>query len=182
MFPVNFFNRKTLIASLLAASMVSIPVSASVTLDPQTKASIDDMVAKSYQVMQTRYSDFAVLFNLCQKMPNDHRCGPEYNEAQSRYHQAKSIYDVLNVLVKEDMLDVQLPAGGKHDLYYMLEMLGYIDVTGDREADLRKGLNHWCQDKGIAESDELYLAHLMMAQTDLAYLTEGLSDESAKRY
>lgn len=129
---------------------------------------IKGIESDAYQLMAKSYSDYAVYFNLCQKQPTHKKCEQEYKGAMHAYRVSKANYDVLEMLKKQDMLTLPLPEGAKHELFSALKVLGYVDDKQTlNEQSLLAAVNRWGEAHDFQKTDEIYLLHLVMVNTEL---------------
>lgn len=153
---------------LLSAALLCFAAQQASAFTDKEMQVIKSFEVDAYQLMASNYSDYAGYFNLCQKQPNHEKCKNEYKGAQQAYRISKANYDVLAMLKKDNMLTLALPDNAQQELFEGLQTLGYVDEKKDfNHTELLAAVNQWGQKHQLNRSDELYLLHLIMINTQL---------------
>ncbi|MCK6263469.1 hypothetical protein KP803_09305 [Vibrio sp. ZSDE26] len=136
------------------------------TLFNQT--SVDAVISVAYQTKSTRYSEFAQLFNLCQKHPVDERCGEEYKLKKSHYEIAKSNHGALVMVNTPEFRSLFMPPVNYPEFVGSLTALGYLSEEQEQEKlkqeQVLAALNQWLDLNGFDQTTEIYFMHALLVR------------------
>lgn len=135
------------------------------------KEKVEPLINDSYALLSTAYTDFAKLFNVCQKTPNNPVCDDRYKVVASCFKKVESNNTVLKALTSDDMKPIHLPEFQLIELQKNLIKLGYMPETIDvHELDrtgLQLGLDNWAHANDLPDADSIYLMHLMLVRSQV---------------
>ncbi|MEZ9764847.1 hypothetical protein AB4278_18320 [Vibrio splendidus] len=156
-------------AVLLAAAFVSQTATAEVEKDALfNQASVKAVVDMAFQTKSERYTEFATLFNLCQKLPNDPQCGEKYTAKRTSYEVAKANHDVLLMTNNPQFITFMMPQSNYDEVVTALKKLGYLNEMQEKVeyAQTLDALNEWLVLHDFVETDEIYLMHALMVRAE----------------
>lgn len=139
---------------------------------------IQTMISVAYQTKSTRYANFATLFNLCQKQPEDARCGDEYTQKKSHYETANANHAVLTMVYGQEFKYLLMPEVNYPELVEALRNLGYLGNGIERDvnySDTLAALNEWLMSHNMPKTDDIYFLHALLVRTE--ELSQLLRDE-----
>ncbi|USD63680.1 hypothetical protein J4N45_22180 [Vibrio sp. SCSIO 43140] len=126
------------------------------------------------------YTDYAILFNLCQQDPNNELCGSELDVQKAQYQRAKASHDSLAMVWKSEFKDLMLPPMAYQQMVNELKQLGYLTQSTDVPvAKVHAALNQWLVKQGLAPTQEIYLMHGYLVSS--AALLDAQSDDNAEQ-
>ncbi|MFA0233327.1 hypothetical protein AB4491_30695, partial [Vibrio sp. 10N.261.45.A7] len=73
------------------------------------QASIKAVIDMAFHTKSERYTEFATLFNLCQKLPKNPQCGEKYDAKRTNYEVAKANYDVMLMTNDPQFITLMMP-------------------------------------------------------------------------
>ncbi|MGF1694117.1 hypothetical protein L4D20_13415 [Vibrio kyushuensis] len=164
--------------AVLAMFTVSItPIASAETIDTNdidrlfNQASVDAVISMAYQTKSARYTDFAQLFNLCQKRPQDERCGDEYKTKRTNYEVAKSNHGALVMVNTPEFQSLFMPEVNYPEFVGSLKALGYLDSDLEssktnqiNQEQLLVALNRWLDSNGFEQTSEIYFMHALLVR------------------
>ena len=136
------------------------------------EAQVNALIKKAYNGYSKQYSEFAKLFNLCQKKPHDAECKGPYQDAQRNYKAAKALYDTLEVQSDIQFRYLPAPPMSLKPLDDNLRALGYLKTKPDVEPEFRtrlNALNAWAVKNGLPETNRIYLLHVQLVEAELKF-------------
>ncbi|CAH6832904.1 conserved exported hypothetical protein [Vibrio chagasii] len=160
-------------AALLTAALFSQAVSAQ-TEQPIpaehlfNQASVGAVIDMAFDTKSQRYTEFATLFNLCQKLPDNPQCGEKYEKKRSNYELAKANYNVLLMANEAQFIDLMMPPSNYPELVSALKTLGYLseNETKAEHSLVLEALNEWLVLHSFAKTDEIYFMHALMVRAE----------------
>ncbi len=160
-------------AVLLAAALISQVVSAqnkavSPTDTLFNQASVKAVIDMAFNTKSERYTEFASLFNLCQKRPNNPQCGEKYNTKRTNYEVANANYNVLLMTNEPQFITLMMPPINYEELVSGLKTLGYLSSEQEEveHAQTLDALNEWLLLHSFAKTDEIYFMHALMVRAE----------------
>ncbi|WP_117235057.1 hypothetical protein [Vibrio maerlii] len=124
------------------------------------KPIIEQFNDKAFDYKAKAYGDYAVFFNLCQKHPDDPKCGEELDFYKAGYYRAKAAEEAFSMSVQPHFKDLKLPTIAYSDLAKDLNYLGYLNQSDDAQFDeLLVALNLWLAKQDLEPTVDIYLAH-----------------------
>ena len=157
-----------LIATLLSQTVTAQTKAVSPTDTLFNQASIQAVIDMAFHTKSERYTEFASLFNLCQKRPNNPQCGEKYNTKRTNYEVAKANHDVLLMTNDPQFLTLKMPLSNHQELVSALKTLGYLSSAQEKVeyAQTLDALNEWLVLHSFAKTDEIYFMHALMVRAE----------------
>jgi len=164
----------------LDETVVTAPVASHITVNSPSyfpNEIVNPMIDLSFATMATEYKGYATYFNICQKKPDEPVCGIPYKTAMTRYKQAKSNHDVLDMLWTSDLKNIALPPVANHELAQSLVILGYLNANQSGKftvEEISLATYDWMQKKGLPKTDSILLLHQVLVKSEVLKLkTQG---------
>lgn len=141
------------------------------------QASIKAVIDMAFHTQSERYTEFATLFNLCQKLPDNPQCGEKYEKKRSSYELAKANYNVLLMANEPQWITLRMPPANYEELVSGLKTLGYLSDEQEKveQAQTLEGLNQLLEFHNFAKTDEIYFMHALLVRAE--ELSQQLSVE-----
>ncbi|MGF1755258.1 hypothetical protein L4C33_16895 [Vibrio makurazakiensis] len=162
--------------TLLLASSVMASPNSEVEVDRLFKTeSVDAVISMAFETKSSRYTEFAQLFNLCQKRPNDERCGDEYKGKRTRYEVAKSNYGALLMVNAPEFRTLPMPEVNHPEFVNSLKVLGYLksDLDNVSKEQALFALNQWLVMNDFEMTSDVFLMHALLVRAqELSQLLE----------
>jgi hypothetical protein len=134
------------------------------------RTSLDAMLEVASETKSERYTEFATLFNYCQKLPNDDKCGKEYNVKRENYEVAKANHDVLIMAQDPEFIGLLMPASNYPELVHALKALGYLSVESSaknaKHEQVMVALNRWLEAHNFSKTEQIYFMHALLVRTE----------------
>ncbi|NOJ02525.1 hypothetical protein F0236_02035 [Vibrio splendidus] len=132
------------------------------------QGSVKAVIDMAFNTKSERYTEFASLFNLCQKRPNNPQCGEKYKTKRTNYEVANANYNVLLMTNEPQFITLMMPPVNYEELVSALKTLGYMSdkqVKVD-PAQTLEALNQWLEFHNFVETDEIYFMHALMVRAE----------------
>ncbi|MCF7485182.1 hypothetical protein [Vibrio sp. A2-1] len=132
------------------------------------QGSVKAVIDMAFNTKSERYTEFASLFNLCQKRPNNPQCGEKYKTKRTNYEVANANYNVLLMTNEPQFITLMMPPVNYEELVSGLQILGYLDCEQE-SVDLVQtldALNEWLVLHRFAKTDEIYFMHALMVRAE----------------
>ncbi|MEZ9700157.1 hypothetical protein AB4455_08355 [Vibrio sp. 10N.261.46.E12] len=132
------------------------------------QASIKAVIDMAFHTKSERYTEFATLFNLCQKLPKNPQCGEKYDAKRTNYEVAKANYDVMLMTNDPQFITLMMPPINYEELVSGLKTLGYLssELEEVEHAQTLDALNEWLLLHSFAKTDEIYFMHALMVRAE----------------
>lgn len=164
---------KLRIVVLLATALISQTVTAQTnSLSPTdalfNQASVKAVIDMAFNTKSERYTEFASLFNLCQKRPSNPQCGEKYKAKRTNYEVANANYNVLLMTNEPQFITLMMPPVNYEELVSGLKTLGYLSDEPEKveQAQTLDALNEWLVLHRFARTDEIYFMHALMVRAE----------------
>lgn len=158
---------------LLFSALISQTVTAQVEEVSPTdtrfnQASVKAVIDMAFHTQSERYTEFATLFNLCQKLPDNQQCGEKYEKKRSNYELAKANYNVLLMANEPQWSTLRMPPANYEELVSGLKTLGYLSDEQEKveQAQTLEGLNQWLEFHDFETTDEIYFMHALLVRAE----------------
>ncbi|PML54855.1 hypothetical protein [Vibrio lentus] len=159
--------------ALLATALISQTVTAQTNAVSPTdtlfnQASVKAVIDMAFNTKSERYTEFASLFNLCQKLPNNPQCGEKYELKRTNYEIAKANYDVLLMTNEPQFITLMMPPVNYEELVSGLKTLGYLSDEQEKVEQVQtlEGLNQWLEFHNFAKTDDIYFMHALLVRAE----------------
>ncbi len=135
----------------------------------------------AFETKNVRYTEFATLFNLCQKVPDSEQCGEEYDAKRKNYEIAKANHDVLLMANHPEFIGLLMPPSNYPELTHALKVLGYLnpDLDDIKNDQVLSALNYWLKKHDFSETEQIYFMHALLVRTE--ELSMQLKESGIKR-
>lgn len=163
------FKTTALLTAALFSQAVSAQTEQSVTAEYLfNQVSVNAVIDMAFDTKSRKYTEFATLFNLCQKLPDDPQCGEKYEKKRSNYELAKANYNVLLMTNEAEFIDLMMPPSNYPELVSALKTLGYLSENQTKEdhSIVLEALNEWLVLHSFAKTDEIYFMHALMVRAE----------------
>lgn len=163
------FKTTALLTAALFTQTVSAQTEQSVTAEYLfNQVAVNAVIDMAFDTKSRQYTEFATLFNLCQKLPDDPQCGEKYEKKRSNYELAKANYNVLLMTNEAEFIDLMMPPSNYPELVSALKTLGYLseNQTKADHSIVLEALNEWLVLHSFAKTDEIYFMHALMVRAE----------------
>lgn len=166
-----------LVVALISQTVTAQTKAVSPTDTLFNQGSVKAVIDMAFQTKSERYTEFASLFNLCQKRPNNAQCDEKYELKRTNYEIAKANYDVLLMTNEPQFITLMMPPVNYEELVSGLKTLGYLSDKQEKveQAQTLEGLNQWLEFHNFAKTDEIYFMHALLVRAE--ELSQQLSVE-----
>ncbi|NOH98219.1 hypothetical protein [Vibrio sp. 99-70-13A1] len=130
---------------------------------------VNAIISLAFETKSTRYTEFARLFNRCQKQPNHPDCGDSYTAKRTQYEIAKANHAVLQMVYKDEFKYLLMPEVNSPELVVSLQSLGYLNSRSGEDVsyeDTLTALNHWLSANRMRETRDIYLLHALLVRAE----------------
>lgn len=160
-------------AVLLAVALISQAATAQVkeVLSTDTlfnQASVKAVIDMAFHTKSERYTEFATLFNLCQKLPQNSQCGEKYKAKRTSYEVAKANYDVLVMTNDPQFITLMMPPSNYDEVVTALKTLGYLKKNQGNVvyAQTLDALNQWLVLHNFSKTEDIYFMHALLVRAE----------------
>ena len=157
-----------LVVALISQTVIAQTKAVSPTDTLFNQASVKVVIDMAFQTKSERYTEFATLFNLCQKRPSNPQCGEKYELKRTNYEIAKANYDVLLMTNEPQFITLMMPPINYDELVLALKTLGYLSGKQEKvdHAQTLDALNEWLVLHSFAKTEEIYFIHAQMVRAE----------------
>ena len=157
-----------LVVALISQTVTAQTKAVSPTDTLFNQGSVKAVIDMAFQTKSERYTEFASLFNLCQKRPNNAQCDEKYELKRTNYEIAKANYDVLLMTNEPQFITLMMPPVNYEELVSGLKTLGYLSDEPEKveQAQTLDALNEWLVLHRFARTDEIYFMHALMVRAE----------------
>ncbi|MEZ9722516.1 hypothetical protein AB4354_09220 [Vibrio splendidus] len=132
------------------------------------QTSVKAVIDMAFRTKSERYTEFATLFNLCQKLPKNPQCGEKYEAKRTSYEVAKANHDVLLMTNNPQFIALMMPPSNYDEVVTALKTLGYLKKNqGNVEyAQTLDALNQWLVLHNFSKTEDIYLMHALLVRAE----------------
>lgn len=159
--------KQSLLAAICCVLGVMSPWVISAELKLVTRNVLSRYENRAFALMKQSYQRYLTLQGHCQLRPQRPRCQQEFRQARTRYMATKANWDVMQLLQDTQQYRLSLSPTTYPALQQALLELGYCRRCNKvNEQGLIEAAAYWSVSKGLPKTDELYLLHWVLIQTD----------------